>query len=59
MVFVIFQSDPTAKLSFNLRLTEQEKVARSQVQLPHTKGGGVIYYEPDEADDIDYEDPDE
>ncbi|GAU89125.1 hypothetical protein RvY_01713 [Ramazzottius varieornatus] len=53
------ETDPTGKLSFNLQLKDSEKVARSQVQLPHTKGGRVIYYEPDEADDIDYEDPDE
>ncbi|XP_055335797.1 elongator complex protein 5-like [Paramacrobiotus metropolitanus] len=53
------EPDPTANIPFNLRLTEEQRAARSAVPLPHTKGAGVIYYEPDEADDIDYEDPDE
>ncbi|OQV14856.1 hypothetical protein BV898_11003 [Hypsibius exemplaris] len=52
-------SDPASNLSFNLRLTSEERTARDQVALPHVRGGSVIYYEPDEADDIDYEEPEE
>ena len=66
------QADPTADLSFNLRLTDSEKQARSQVRLPYTldneqkavqldpsSGSGQIIYHPDDADDFDEEDPDE
>ncbi|XP_055867965.1 elongator complex protein 5-like [Biomphalaria glabrata] len=58
------QVDPLAKLSFNLSLTETEKEARSQVKLPYIKDieteiSSRIIYQPDEADDIDDEDPDE
>ncbi|XP_065198409.1 elongator complex protein 5-like [Sycon ciliatum] len=71
--------DPTANLTFNLRLTSKEKEARSNVVLPYTQvqkrdrsvaggpssgqlgaaGGGQIYYQPDDADDFDEEDPDD
>lgn len=69
---IISQADPTADLSFNLRLTDSEKQARSQVRLPYTldneqkavqldpsSGSGQIIYHPDDADDFDEEDPDE
>ncbi len=69
---LFFQADPTKNLSFNLRLTESEKQARSQVKLPYmldqgqkavhferSSGSGQIIYQPDDADDFDEEDPDE
>ena len=33
------QADPTANLTFNLTLTDQEKAARSQVKLPYMHTG--------------------
>eukprot|EP00049_Salpingoeca_infusionum_P003816 m.71168 g.71168 ORF g.71168 m.71168 type:complete len:311 (+) comp12285_c0_seq1:151-1083(+) len=91
--------DPTANLTFNLKLSEQEKKARANISLPYEHTGqsapstgqpaaaksgttavpvsasgntpasggssgqkarsGVIYYEPDEVDDFDDEDPDD
>lgn len=61
------QPDPTANLSFNLRLTDAQKEARERVVLPYMKAQeqdgvevqkmGTIYYEPDD-DDYDEEDPD-
>lgn len=66
------QLDPTANLTFNLSLSDKEKEARSQVILPYTYnkerqecvlaksvGEGKIFYQPDEADDFDEEDPDD
>eukprot|EP00057_Strongylocentrotus_purpuratus_P004032 XP_003727877.1 PREDICTED: elongator complex protein 5 [Strongylocentrotus purpuratus] len=60
------QPDPTANLTFNLTLSESEKKARENVVLPFTKasnnsttGSGQIFYEPDQADDYDDEDPDD
>jgi len=66
------QSDPMANLTFNLKLTDQEKAVRSQVRLPYVldeerkasqldkaSGVGRIIYEPDDADDFDEEDPDD
>ncbi|XP_005106017.1 elongator complex protein 5 [Aplysia californica] len=65
------EADPISQLSFNLSLTETEKVARSQVKLPHLKTGfdessevdstlqSKIHYEADDADDFDEEDPDD
>ncbi|GAB1608047.1 elongator complex protein 5-like [Argonauta hians] len=68
------QVDPTANLTFRLNLSDTEKVARSQQVLPHVQihgrqqelessmeggGGGQIFYQPDEADDFDEEDPDD
>ncbi|XP_064611750.1 elongator complex protein 5-like [Liolophura sinensis] len=69
------QLDPTANLTFNLSLTDEEKQARSKLVLPYTKAmdrpvigtdntsgggeGGKIFYQPDEADDFDEEDPDD
>ncbi|VDI22042.1 Hypothetical predicted protein [Mytilus galloprovincialis] len=66
------QVDPAANLTFNLTLTDKEKKARSQVKLPYTYdqqrqedtlsksvGEGKIFYQPDEIDDFDEEDPDD
>eukprot|EP00056_Hartaetosiga_gracilis_P005739 m.88414 g.88414 ORF g.88414 m.88414 type:complete len:308 (-) comp12264_c0_seq1:44-967(-) len=76
-------NDPTANLTFNLSLSEQEKHTRANTALPYmdntqgkrttsttpttstasssskATGRGVIYYEPDEVDDFDDEDPDD
>ncbi|KZS92975.1 hypothetical protein SISNIDRAFT_508482 [Sistotremastrum niveocremeum HHB9708] len=62
--------DPTKNISFNLSLTEEQQKSRSQVPLPYahtsdpaTSGSGnrasEILYDPDSADDIDDDDPDE
>ncbi|XP_070812691.1 elongator complex protein 5 [Pituophis catenifer annectens] len=64
--------DPTARLTFNLRLTEAERQARESVPLPYhfseekkssllqtSTEEGKIFYEPDAADDFDEEDPDD
>ncbi|XP_078614860.1 elongator complex protein 5-like [Branchiostoma floridae x Branchiostoma japonicum] len=66
------QADPTANLTFNLRLTDTEKEARSRVVLPYmhhqrkrapdrpaATPGGQIFYQPDDVDDFDEEDPDD
>lgn len=68
------QEDPTANLTFNLRLSEQEKAARDAVVLPymhHLQGmpircnGSLISIESKPAvtsvldDDYDEEDPDD
>ncbi|OLL22266.1 Elongator complex protein 5 [Neolecta irregularis DAH-3] len=51
--------------TFNLTLNEEQKKAKESVTLPHFKAQetsselGVIYYDPDSADDFDEEDPDE
>ena len=63
----ILAPDPTANLTFNLSLTEREKDDRSRVPLPYmhhkqaggTASGGKIFYQPDDADDFDEEDPDD
>ncbi|KAF9786941.1 hypothetical protein BJ322DRAFT_1052833 [Thelephora terrestris] len=59
-------ADPTTDLSFNLNLTPSQQAARAQVPLPYMHQGddppkiqGAIYYDPDSADDIDDDDPDE
>ena len=65
-------ADPTANLTFDLRLSEREKMERSKVVLPYvqvgavaTDGktgsarGGQVIYQLDEADDIDESDPDD
>eukprot|EP00043_Microstomoeca_roanoka_P002669 m.39687 g.39687 ORF g.39687 m.39687 type:complete len:312 (-) comp11639_c0_seq2:302-1237(-) len=62
-------ADPHDNLTFNLRLTEEEKAVRAKTALPYAKsheekqsvlkGSGAIYYEPDEGDDFDDEDPDD
>ncbi|KAI8983150.1 Elongator complex protein 5 [Pilobolus umbonatus] len=64
--------DPTANLSFNLSLTDEQRKAKENLVLPYMKAqqlevtseqeekkGGLIYYDPDAADDFDDEDPDE
>ncbi|KAI8373396.1 Elongator complex protein 5 [Choanephora cucurbitarum] len=66
------KSDPTANLSFNLSLTDEQRKAKDNLVLPfmkaqqlevsveeEKKSGGLIYYDPDAADDFDDEDPDE
>lgn len=66
------QPDPTANLSFNLSLTDEQRKAKENLVLPHYKAqqlevgieeqkkqGGLIYYDPDAADDFDDEDPDD
>ncbi|XP_048372836.1 elongator complex protein 5 [Sphaerodactylus townsendi] len=65
-------ADPAANLTFNLRLSEAERQAKEAVPLPYqfseekkssllqtSTSEGKIYYEPDAADDIDEEDPDD
>jgi elongator complex protein 5 len=64
-------SDPTKNLSFNLNLTPSQQQSRAQVPLPYAHDGrpqesqssgasfGTIFYDPDSADDIDDDDPDE
>ncbi|KAI0030670.1 hypothetical protein K488DRAFT_79530 [Vararia minispora EC-137] len=64
--------DPTQNLPFNLNLTRRQQQSRAQVPLPYVHEGepvlsetpttgtlGAIYYDPDSADDIDDDDPDE
>ncbi|XP_070561519.1 elongator complex protein 5-like [Ptychodera flava] len=64
--------DPTANLTFNLSLSAAERQAKSNVVLPYTisqdrqvadgrgpVGSGQIFYQPDEMDDFDDEDPDD
>ncbi|XP_054851167.1 elongator complex protein 5 [Eublepharis macularius] len=64
--------DPAANLTFNLRLSEAERQAKESVPLPYQFSEekkssllqtpanlGKIYYEPDAADDVDEEDPDD
>ncbi|XP_014681694.1 PREDICTED: elongator complex protein 5-like [Priapulus caudatus] len=61
--------NPAANLSFSLTLRETEKEARSQLVLLYTHkrsdivpvvpSGGQIFYQPDEADDFDEDDPDD
>lgn len=64
--------DPTANLSFNLSLTDEQRKQKEDLVLPYLKAqqfevsideekkaGGLIYYDPDAADDFDDEDPDD
>ncbi|XP_028330919.1 elongator complex protein 5 [Gouania willdenowi] len=66
------QTDPTAHLTFNLRLSDAERQAKEKLSLPFvfskekktallhsTQGSGRILYEPDANDDFDQEDPDD
>uniref|UniRef100_A0A3Q2NPZ8 Elongator complex protein 5 n=1 Tax=Fundulus heteroclitus TaxID=8078 RepID=A0A3Q2NPZ8_FUNHE len=66
------QADPTANLTFNLRLSESELEAKQKLTLPFVfskekktallhpgPGSGRILYEPDANDDYDQEDPDD
>ena len=74
VIIVVFfsQADPTKDLTFNLKLTDDEKQARSNLKLPYMfheektsevtinrPGEGRVFYQPDEADDFDEEDPDD
>jgi elongator complex protein 5 len=60
-------SDPTQNLPFNLSLTSSQQESRAQVPLPYAHEGtpitnnspAAIFYDPDSADDIDDDDPDE
>ncbi|KAI0639350.1 hypothetical protein C8Q77DRAFT_1045236 [Trametes polyzona] len=60
--------DPTQNLSFNLNLTPEQQRSRAQVPLPYahegkatqqTQAPAAILYDPDSADDLDDDDPDE
>ncbi|XP_031554450.1 elongator complex protein 5-like [Actinia tenebrosa] len=63
------EADPTANLPFNLKLTKQEEQARANTQLPymhHTNTSeplagkeSQIFYQPDDVDDFDEDDPDD
>ncbi|KAI8870184.1 hypothetical protein GQ42DRAFT_19027 [Ramicandelaber brevisporus] len=63
------KNDPAANLSFNLRLTDEQRRAKDNVVLPYMiqesntapmpDGGAEIIYQADEADDLDEEDPDD
>ncbi|XP_074479104.1 elongator complex protein 5 [Sebastes fasciatus] len=66
------ETDPTANLTFNLRLSDKERKAREKLALPFVfskekktallhsgPGSGRILYEPDANDDYDQEDPDD
>lgn len=55
---------PHSVASFKIGLEEHEKEARDNLELPYTKlpastGSGKVFYEHDDADDWDDEDPDE
>jgi len=49
--------------TFKLSLGQQEREARSQLVLPYlrvnSEKGGRVFYQPDAADDLDEEDPDD
>ncbi|KAJ7181717.1 hypothetical protein C8R43DRAFT_970081 [Mycena crocata] len=61
--------DPTQNVTFNLNLTASQQSSRAQVPLPYAHEGNplekqasasaAIFYDPDSADDIDDDDPDE
>ncbi|KAJ7619082.1 hypothetical protein DFH06DRAFT_1106349 [Mycena polygramma] len=61
--------DPTQNVSFNLNLTTSQQNSRAQVPLPYVHEGrhpekqprapAAIFYDPDSADDLDDDDPDE
>ncbi|ETW87262.1 hypothetical protein HETIRDRAFT_469158 [Heterobasidion irregulare TC 32-1] len=64
------QRDPTQNLSFSLNLTTEQQQSRASVPLPYAHDGktsevletsstGAIFYDPDSADDLDDDDPDE
>uniref|UniRef100_A0AAX7U728 Elongator complex protein 5 n=1 Tax=Astatotilapia calliptera TaxID=8154 RepID=A0AAX7U728_ASTCA len=66
------QMDPTANLTFNIRLSDTEREAKEKLALPFVfskekktallqsgPGSGRILYEPDANDDYDQEDPDD
>lgn len=55
--------DPMQNVPFNLHLTKSQEESRGRVPLPYVHQSSAtcstIYYEPDSADDIDDDDPDE
>ncbi|XP_041821388.1 elongator complex protein 5 [Chelmon rostratus] len=66
------ETDPTANLTFNLRLSDTEREAKEKLALPFVfskekktallhsgPGSGRILYEPDANDDYDQDDPDD
>ncbi|XP_013377542.1 PREDICTED: elongator complex protein 5 isoform X2 [Chinchilla lanigera] len=68
------QVDPTAHLTFNLRLSKKERETRDSLTLPFqfssekqqallcsepSQASSHIFYEPDAYDDLDPEDPDD
>ncbi|XP_051900565.1 elongator complex protein 5 [Pristis pectinata] len=68
----VTSADPAANLTFNLRLTGEERRAREGVSLPfhftaarkaallqRGADGGTIHYELEPGDDVDPEDPDD
>ncbi|XP_051528914.1 elongator complex protein 5 [Myxocyprinus asiaticus] len=68
----VAEADPTSNLTFNLRLSKEEREAKEKVALPFvfsqekksallkpTPGSGRIMYELDANDDFDEEDPDD
>lgn len=70
----VMEEEELVRSTFSLKLSQQEKEARSKLVMPYTKpphldvkmdgdpgqpSPGMIYYEPDEADDFDDEDPDD
>ncbi|KAH7915809.1 hypothetical protein BJ138DRAFT_877442 [Hygrophoropsis aurantiaca] len=64
-----FAPNPIQNVSFNLTLTPSQEKSRSEVPLPYAHEGkpsgvpistpAAILYDPDSADDIDDDDPDE
>lgn len=61
------EEEELVRSTFKLNLSEREKEARNKLVMPYTKPShlravaseGMIYYEPDDADDFDDEDPDD
>ena len=63
--------DISSNLTFKLSLTEEQKQARAQLQLPYLLDDRIkktqldlgkksqIFYQADEVDDLDEEDPDD
>ncbi|KAG7166217.1 elongator complex protein 5-like [Homarus americanus] len=51
-----------AQTTFSLALTEDQRIAKNSLLLPHTRvqtQGGHIHYTPDDVDDWDDDDPDD
>jgi len=60
------KEDQFKEVTFNLNLTEKERQEKEALVLPYTRqkenleaNNSKIFYEPDDADDFDDEDPDE
>ena len=70
-MYLYSQEDITSNLTFNLSLTEEQKQARAKLHLPYLLDDKIkqtqldlgkksqIFYEADEGDDLDEEDPDD